>query len=129
MTTATKKYASELHFEHQVWMQEMNFYKEQLVSFRNRLEEIAGKYSQQDVLQHLEHFQNQFILQNEQADILLHDLKGHEQLLVDKAKENTVAYDHKTFTDHGGLRERVEMFIRLFRELRNDYMKFLSKYM
>ena len=96
MTTATKKYASELHFEHQVWMQEMSFYKEQLMSFRHRLEEIAGKYNQQDVLQQLEHFQNQFILQNEQADILLHDLKGHEQILIEGKQHNSRDEKQKT---------------------------------
>ena len=83
-------------------------------------------YTNRDVLTRLEHFQNQFILQNEVADILLHDLNGHEQFLADNAKESIVAIDRKAFSDHPVMRDRMDTFIKLYRELRKEYMQFLS---
>ena len=126
-TTKEKtKHINELHFENILWTKELEFYQDELMVFNKRLVEVSGMYTNKDVLARLEHFQNQFILQNEVADILLHDLKGHEQFLADNAKESRVAIDRKSFSDHPVMRERMDTFIKLYRELRNEYMQFLS---
>lgn len=128
-TKEKTKHIDELHSEHQQWIKEIGFYKDELIVFNRRLDEIAGKYSSKEVLSKLEHFQNQFILQNEVADILLHDLNVHENALADKAKEAVIAIDHRAFPDHPEMRVRMSMFHPIFRELKNDYMGFLSKLM
>lgn len=130
--SATKektKRINELHFEHQLWIKELAFYKDELVVFNNRLTEVSGKYSNAEILKKLEHFQNQFIIQNEVAEIFLHDLKGHERFLADIAREFTTAIDHRAFSDHPELRDRMDIFVKLYRELRNEYMRFLSAVM
>lgn len=126
ITKEKTKHINELHFENILWTKELIFYKEELMIFNKRLAEVSGMYTNPEVLTGLEHFQNQFILQNEVADILLHDLNGHEQFLADSAKELTVAIDRKAFSDHPKMRERMDTFIKLYRELRKDYMQFLS---
>lgn len=128
MTTTKEKtkHINELHFENILWTKELEFYQDELMVFNKRLVEVSGMYTNKDVLARLEHFQNQFILQNEVADILLHDLKGHEQFLADNAIESPVAIDRKSFSDHPVMRERMDTFIKLYRELRNEYMQFLS---
>ncbi len=129
ITKEKTKHINELHFENILWIKELIFYKEELLIFNERLVEVSGKYTNKDVLAKLEHFQNQFILQNEIADILSHDLKSHEQFLIDSAKESIVAIDRKAFADHPVMREKMNTFIKLYRELRNEYMHFLSAVM
>lgn len=131
MTTRKEKtkHIDELHFEHKLWMNEVEFYKTELSVFNKRLTEVAGMYTDKDVLASLEHFQNQFILQNEVADILMHDLNQHEQVLVDSARKSVIAIDHKAFADHPEMRNRMDSFIKIFRDTRNEYMRFLSKVM
>jgi hypothetical protein len=129
ITKEKTKHIDELHFEHQLWIKELQFYKDELVVFNKRLTEVAGMYTNNEVLNRLEHFQNQFILQNEVADTLLHDLKEHEHILANTAKEFSIAIDHRAFSDHPKMREAMDSFIKIYRELRNDYMRFLSEVM
>jgi hypothetical protein len=129
ITKAKTKHIDELHFEHQLWVKELRFYKDELLVFNKRLEEVSGMYTNKDVVATLEHYQNQFILHNEVADVLLHDLNGHERFLADTARESIIAIDHRAFSDHPELRERMDSFIKIYRELRHDYMRFLSRVM
>ena len=128
ITKEKTKHIDELHFENQLWIQEVKFYKEELFVFNKRLIE-ANKYSDKKILARIEHYQNQFILQNEVADTLLHDLNLHEQYLIDTAKQFPVAIDRRAFKDHPEMRERITIFLKIYRELRNDYMKFLAEVM
>jgi len=126
ITKEKTKHIDELYFELQLWIKEIKFYKDELVVFNKRLGEVGEKYTNKEVLAKLEQFQNQFILQNEVADTLLHDLKEQESTLAETAKEFSVAIDHRSFSDHPIMRDRMDSFVKIYRELRNDYMRFLS---
>ena len=71
----------QLHEEHKQWLNNLNFYKDELVIMQNRISEIAQKNSAKEILANVEHFQNQFIIQKEQIDIISHEIKLHEQAL------------------------------------------------
>jgi len=116
---------SDLHFEHKVWTSQLKFQKEELGFFTKRLEEVVTRWTDKDVLKNVEHFQNAFLVQSNQIDQLLHDVKMHEEGLVDRTKENPVAIDHVRFDDHTNQREMVETQNKLFAELKADFMKFL----
>lgn len=126
ITKEKTKHIDELYFELQLWIKEIKFYKDELVVFNKRLGEVGEMYTNKEVLARLEQFQNQFILQNEVADTLLHDLKEQESTLAETAKEFSVAIDHRSFSDHPIMRDRMDSFVKIYRELRSDYMRFLS---
>ena len=126
ITKEKTKHIDELYFELQLWIKEIKFYKDELVVFNKRLGEVGKMYTNKEVLARLEQFQNQFILQNEVADTLLHDLKKQESTLAETAKEFSVAIDHRSFSDHPIMRDRMDSFVKIYRELRSDYMRFLS---
>lgn len=127
--TQDRRYMADLHFEHDMWTNALNFYKEELKIFENRLGEVSAKNSDIDVKAQVEHFQNQFIREAEVIDTLIHDIKMHEEELVKYAKEHPVAIDHVYFENHTGLEDRMKTFNKLWKELRNEFMKFLSKWM
>ncbi len=119
----------DLHFEHEMWLNAMSFYKEELKIFESRLAEVSNKNTDSDMKAKVEHFQNQFIRQHEVIDILKHDINLHEQSLVTYAKEHPVAIDHVYFENHTGLEDRMETFKKLWVELRQEFMMFLRDWM
>lgn len=124
-----KKYMVDLHFEHEMWLNAMSFYEEELKIFESRLAEVSKKNTDFEVKAKVEHFQNRFIREREVIDTLKHDIKLHEQSLVTYAKEHPVAIDHVYFENHTGLEDRMEMYKKLWLELRQEFMMFLRDWM
>src|SRR6201984_3491948 len=77
-TTTKTKHIDDLHFEHELWASEAKFYTDELKIYQKRLDEIASKNTSEDVRKQVEHFQNKFIIQKEQLDILNHEVTVHE---------------------------------------------------
>ncbi|MBK8345465.1 MAG: hypothetical protein IPL12_20565 [Bacteroidetes bacterium] len=65
---------------------------------------------------HTEHFQNQFIRQNEACDELMHDLHRVEKSYSDLAVNNPAAM-HVAVADEVGLRDRVDTHRHIFEDL------------
>jgi hypothetical protein len=77
----------------------------------------------------LEHFQNQFIREREVIDELRHDIKQEENLLEKEMKDHPVAIEHRYFKDHVELRGRFETFEKLYRELKQEFQRWLVQWM
>lgn len=122
-----QKYLSELHQEHGEWTKKLNFVKDEISSFKNRLEEVVSANSKTEVLAEVEHFQNQFIRQNEVIDHLLHDINAEEDKVVENAKSNNVATDHRKMEENTKLVDRMTTFDKLYEELKQDFVSYLSK--
>ena len=129
VATETRKYIGDLHFELNLWINDLRFYKDEIKIFNNRLEEIVAKNTGLEILQELEHFQNQYIRQNEVIDELRHEIKQHENMLENEAKDNPVAVEHRYFEDHTELRDQMVQFMKIYNELKSEFMRFLSKRM
>lgn len=125
----SKKTIYQLHEEHKTWLNMLLFYKDELSIMGNRIAEIARKNTAMEVLSMVERYQNQLIIQKEQIDILSHEIRGHESVLEAAVKENPTAVDHQKFSDHPQLREKVEVFEKMFNDLRAELIRFLSKWM
>ena len=119
----------DLHFEHEMWNNALAFYKEELRIFESRLGEVSAKNTGMEVKAKVEHFQNQFIREHEVIDTLLHDIKIHEETLINYAKEHPIALDHVYFENHTGLEDRMEIFQKIWKELREEFMFFLRDWM
>jgi hypothetical protein len=122
-------YIGDLHFDNMEWINALQFYKEELGIFERRLEEIVSRNSKTEVLAELEHFQNQFIREREVIDELRHDIKAGENLLAKAAKAHPVAIDHRYFTDHTELRDRFQTFEKIYRELKAEFHRWLTRHM
>jgi len=127
--TTKMKHIDDLHFEHQLWTSEAKFYVDELKIYQKRLAEVASKNTSEDVRKQVEHFQNQFIIQKEQLDILSHRVNEHEQWLAQYAKNHPVAIDHKLFPDHDSMHEKMDIFRKIYSELKQEFNKFLSSWM
>lgn len=125
----TTKTIYQLHEEHKTWLNKLLFYKDELSIMTNRLLEVASKNTSSEVLALVDHFNNQLIIQKEQIDILNHDIKSHESYLEAAVRKNVNDIEHAKFSDHKKHRESIAVFEKIFKELREELIDFLSKWM
>ena len=130
MIRGKKPVLADLHFEHKVWRNEIAFYKMEIKIFQERLEEITKKNTGNDIHEQIEQFQNRFIIQNNEMDILVHKIKlieHKEALKGDKIRYNIV--DEKIYREHDVLVDEMAQFVKLYKELKEDFYSFLVKWM
>ena len=129
MITQKLSYLSDLHFDHKQWKNELSFWKDEIKLFENQLSEIVQKLTNKDALSRVEHFQNVFVLQLEKIDIIRHNINLHEQRLAKIAEDHPEEVNKKHFHDHNVLRDDLIIQRKLFREMKEDFFHFLSKYL
>ena len=117
---------TDLHFEHKLWLSELSFQKDELNVFQHRLEEVSIRWSDNVIRRKIEQYQNQFIRQNEVLDILIHELNEEEAVLAIHAKANPSIIDQMRFNDHTEMRDKVETQIHLYKELKKEFLRFLT---
>jgi hypothetical protein len=130
-TTAKDKkvFLSDLHYEHRLWRNELNFYKDELAILQERLDEIVSKNTDHEAVAGVESFQNRFELQRKNLSDLKHKIKKHEQMLADFAESHPIAIDHVHFIDHTGIRNEMETFTDLYQEMKREFNRFAVKWM
>lgn len=119
-----QKYVYDLHADHVEWLQQTAFYRDELEILKRRLSEVASRNNAKEVQAQVEHFQNQLIIQRNQLDHLHHNIKQSENEVEDNIRQNPTAADHRKMEDHAKLRSEVEIFDKLFKELRNELNEF-----
>lgn len=133
METATAKprkvHLDDLHFEHQRWTRELEFFRDEIHSFRARLDEVANRYTNNDVLRELDQFSNKFLIQEKAIHDLKQEVENNELALARHARLHPVAIDHVLFDDHNPLRERFMKTRVMLNELKSEFFKYLSKWM
>ncbi|MFY7757615.1 MAG: hypothetical protein ACOVP9_04390 [Flavobacterium stagni] len=124
---STTKYLHELHAEHREFNAQLDFVIDEIRTFKHRLEEVAIANNKLEVMQQVEHFQNQFIRHKEVIDELKSMIHHHEKLIADLAEANNVATDHRKTEDHIELREQMVTFAKIYGDLKTEFLGFLSK--
>ena len=117
------------HEENKSWFSTLNFIKEDILFLEEKLGEISLKYTDKEILSDIEHYQNQFIIQKNNIDEIEHLITLDEDKLVSEIKKNPVAVEHRSTNDHNKERELITVFETNFKELRNDFIRFLAKWM
>jgi hypothetical protein len=125
----TTRHIDELHFEHKLWKAELNFYADELSVYSNRLAEVALKNNKDEMPSKIEHFQNQFLIQKEQLDILNHELNLHQDDLVKFAKEFPIAIDHRLFPDQEILHDKIDIFRKIYMDLKKEVNSFFATWL
>lgn len=120
---------SDLHFEHNQWKRELFFWEDELKSFQNRLEELVKRWTKKEMLVQLEHYQNQFILQDEVINTLQEDIHIHEISIAAASKKGKDLLDTALVKKHIEFRNRMEVQRHIYRDLKKEFFKFLTKYM
>lgn len=117
------------HQQHKTWLNYLAFYKDEMDIFQHRLQEVAQNNTAQEVQVQVEHFQNQFILQRKQHEILRHEIKALENRIETAFEENETLAMNQRPTEEVELKDRIETFARLFKEMKDEFYHFVARYL
>ncbi len=118
----------ELHFDHELWLIEMAFWKQEIEVLDKYLAAVNSSYSDTTVRAEVEHFQNQFIIQLNFINSLKNDVKAQETLisLLEKDISNKKLQQKKS-DDEYDIRDRMLTNQKLYIELKQSFKQWLSK--
>ena len=122
-------YNSDLHFEHEHWRSELLFWKDEIRSFNNRLEDLVARWTDKEVLAQLEHYQNEFILHQGRIDEFLEGIEKHEHRMAGKSMAGEISMDTVLVKNHMEFREEMEVQRQMFHTLKKEFFAFLTRYM
>jgi hypothetical protein len=122
-TTSIKKVTG----NHDEWTNTLGFYKDELMICKKRLLEVVSKNTSKEIMQMVEHFQNQFLVQSENIDILRHDIKQHLKRVATEIQLHAGHVDKDELPVHFLLKDRFEMEQQVFTHLKEEFKQFLSK--
>lgn len=120
---------ADLHFEHETWQKELQFLKDEMRSFQNRLTEIEQRWTDENIRAKLEQFQNKFFIHKEKINELLDEIEGHEHTVSMNVNEDHDAVDMKGYEHHLEIRDRIETERLMYTDLKKRFFGFLSRYM
>jgi len=118
-----------LNNEHNDWLKSLQFYKDQVMILKGRLTELAGKYTSGDVVNQLDHFENQFNIQITNIDTISHDLKAYLHDVTLQAEGNNGYVEKELIDQHNSFRARFIEEEKFIHELRHEFNKFASHWM
>ncbi|MCP9768777.1 hypothetical protein EGI22_12695 [Lacihabitans sp. LS3-19] len=123
-----KAYIFELQDFHKKWINDLDFYKEQVKVFEERLAKVSLNNVDKDVKIEVEKFQNRFIIQRNEIDYLRHDIKQQENELEREEKTAPIISEMETITEEFTLKDRMDTFERLFLDLQLEFDTFIEKH-
>ena len=121
-------YVKDLNFDHELWDNEMKFYRNELEIFEHRLEQDVVRLNDRDALRELEHFQNQFIRQNEVLDILNKKVRKNRKNVTRLSEEGKIADDLDAVKNYVALRDEFEIFEKIYYNLKRKFVDFNHKH-
>jgi predicted RNase H-like nuclease (RuvC/YqgF family) len=121
-TASIEQFQDEL----QSWKRELSSTKEEIKSFEKELAGLAAHSHNRDIFPHIEHFQNNFIRQKEVIDELRHDLPDSPRRLESMFYSSSNGGEQDS---HAGLSDRMDMFRKLYQELRENFQRFESDHL
>jgi len=134
MTTSTLELKEDqvligdLHFEHALWINQLNFYEEEITIFNKRLEDVVRKSMHKDALKNLEHFQNQYIVQMDVIHGLKHKVRTHGRNMNRNDRNLPLESDNKYLGDHAYLQSEMQGIVTIYDGLKREFMHFLASY-
>jgi archaellum component FlaC len=113
----------EFHEELQSWKHELSSIKQEISHFEHLLEQMPAHKLPKNLLAQVEHFQNNFICQKEVLDKLRHDLPDSRH------KVENIFNSFRIEQKNHALDERMQMFRRIYDDVKNDFSRFQSEWM
>lgn len=105
------------------------FYKEEIKILQDRLEEVSSKNNSFEARQGIEHFQNQFVMHQNNIDELKHNIN----LLVEKMAKDAMQHggriEKEDVNEEEKLNDEFVMLEKVIKDMRKEFNVFLSKWM
>lgn len=124
----SQHFSNDLRYDHHIWENELNFYKNELGIFEDRLTDMVQRDPNRQLLRELEQFQNQFIRQKEVVDELNHKIHLYDDELKGIPAKIMLKKESSEIEKHRVLEDDLQTNRRIYFDLRNRFNLYLMKY-
>jgi len=127
MDKVNVSYVNNMHGQ---WLRSLTFYKTEIAILRGILTEIAGKNTNTDVAKKVEHFENQFNIQNNNIDEIAHNINQNITAIGNQANSSHAGYiDAPLLATHTKLGNDTDAEVKSMIELIQSFREFAAKWM
>ena len=122
-------YNEDLHFEHQQWKRELDFWEDELLTFKHRLEELYKRWSDKELLIRLDYFENRFQIHADKIHTFKQRIYSHELNMSRHYEAGEVAIDRVSYLYHLDFREQINVQRDMYSDLKKEFFAFVSETM
>ncbi len=122
-------YNEDLHFEHEQWKRELDFWEDELLTFKHRLEEMLTKKPDKLVLSKLDNFENRFRIHEKKIHAFKQRIYSHELNMARITEKGENAIDRVSYEYHIEFRGQIETQREMYHELKKEFFEFLTALM
>jgi hypothetical protein len=120
-------YLSDLKFNLETWKRELRFHMNEMDTFQEKLEEIAGREYDKRAMLQIENFQNRILIECNEISKLMHRCKHKmNSLLITDYNENL---DGRLMREQRPLKDDMRQYIMMHYELKEEMMDFFARYL
>ena len=120
---------TDLHFEHETWNRELDFWQDELESFQNRLNETVMRFTDKYVYANVEKFQNQLSIHEGVMNSIRNQIQMHESNIADHYRKNEDSMNREMVKKHLEIRNRMENQREIISEMKKNLFSFLTEYL
>ncbi len=120
---------TDLHFEHETWSRELDFWQDELESFQNRLNELVMRFTDKDMYANIEKFQNQLNIHEGVMNSIRTQIQMHESNIADHYKKDEDSMNREMVKKHLEIRDRMENQRDIICDMKKNLFSFLTKYL
>ena len=124
-----KDSTAHLHLICEDFKRTLQFYKSEIPFFKERLDEISEKNTAEEIRKQVEHFENTFIVMNENLDVLMHDVNIKQDAISKDAKERPDFINLKVNETADDLKALIDFTAKEFAEKKEHFYRFLSEHL
>jgi hypothetical protein len=114
----------QVHREHLLWLNELNFYQDEIKFFQNQIIRLILHHLQEINMERVGEFRQEFFQYLKLIDDFRFQIYFHEKKLAEKSINTEVEDDN----DHQYMRQEVTEFEKSFMDLRERFRRFWAKY-
>ena len=120
-------YLSDLKFNLETWKRELRFHFNEMDTFEEKLEEIAGREFGKKATVPLENFQNRIMLEKAAISKLMHRCKKKMQKINSADIDEDI--DGRLQKQQHTLREDMRTYIRMHYDLKEEMMQYFLEWL
>lgn len=118
---------TQLNKECNSWRDELRSCRNEMGRLRDQLQRFATGQNDKEILSEVEHFHNQFYIQQINIHDLKQAIKNHDRKLAMDISSLNGKVSDETISEHEELNDQYENLKHTIDELRSDFANFVAK--
>ena len=119
-------YLSDLRFNLETWKRELRFHFNEMDTFQEKLEEIAGREFDKRARKFIENFENRILIEKNEISKLMHRCKKKMRNIA--YADLTESIDGRLQREQGSLKDDMRQYIKMHYDFKEEMMDFFTKW-